>query len=75
MASSSGRNHFNGVKVFSATMAQDRDQLGERVTRWLSENVDVDVVDILVNQSSDKAFHCLTITLFFSTDSSRLPAQ
>ena len=26
---------FNGVKVFSATMAQERENLGDRITEWL----------------------------------------
>jgi hypothetical protein len=26
---------FNGVKVFSATMAQERENLGEKVTAWI----------------------------------------
>ncbi len=67
-ASSSGSNtlQFNGVKVFSATMAQERDQLGEKITQWLSSNPTVEVVDKIVTQSSDEAFHCLAITLFFN---------
>jgi hypothetical protein len=56
---------FNGVKVFSATMAQHRAQLGEKVMQWLSENPAVRVVDTVVTQSSDEAFHCLAITLFY----------
>lgn len=59
---------FNGVKVFSATMAPDRDKLGEKVTAWLREHPDVKVVDTIVTQSSDEAFHCLAITLFYWTD-------
>ncbi|HMU40876.1 MAG TPA: hypothetical protein PKE31_17840 [Pseudomonadota bacterium] len=61
----SDKNKFNGVKVFSATMAQERDQLGEKVTSWLAERPDVQVVDTIVTQSSDEAFHCLAITLFY----------
>jgi hypothetical protein len=59
-------NQFNGVKVFSATMAQERDQLGDKITAWLSANPGVEVVDKIVTQSSDEAFHCLAITLFFN---------
>lgn len=59
---------FTGVKVFSATMAQDRDQLGERIGRWLAAHPSVRVVDKVVSQSSDEAFHCLSITLFFVED-------
>ncbi len=57
---------FNGVKVFSATMAQEREQLGEKVTNWLRKNPQVEVVDTVVTQSSDEAFHCIAITLFFN---------
>ncbi|HXU70812.1 MAG TPA: hypothetical protein VN947_15850 [Polyangia bacterium] len=60
---------FNGVKVFSATMAQDRDQLGDKVTEWLSAHPAVVVLDTIVTQSSDEAFHCLAITLFFDDPS------
>ena len=56
---------FNGVKVFSATMKQDREVLGEQVTKWLTAN-DVEVVDKIVTQSSDQSFHCIAITLFYN---------
>ncbi len=61
----SDTNQFNGVKVFSATMAQDRDQLGEKLTAWLGERPALKVVDTVVTQSSDEAFHCLAITVFY----------
>jgi hypothetical protein len=56
---------FTGVKVFSATKAKERDELGETVTRWLRSNTEVEVVDRVVTQSSDDEFHCLTIVLFY----------
>ena len=56
---------FNGVKVFSATKAKDRDELGEQVTRWLRANQDLEVIDRAVMQSSDDEFHCLTVVLFY----------
>ncbi len=56
---------FTGVKVFSTTLARDRENMGENITKWLKENQNVDVVDKMVTQSSDKEFHCLTITLFY----------
>jgi hypothetical protein len=59
---------FNGVKVFSATMAQDRDQLGEKVTQWLRAHPASKVVDTVVSQSSDEAFHCISITVFYWQD-------
>ncbi|HLL21850.1 MAG TPA: hypothetical protein VK427_06955 [Kofleriaceae bacterium] len=59
---------FNGVKVFSATMVADRDQLGEKVSSWMSTNSHLKVTDIVVTQSSDEAFHCIAITVFYWED-------
>lgn len=57
--------NFTGVKVFSTTLARDRENMGENITRWLKENPNVEILDREVTQSSDKEFHCLTITLFY----------
>jgi hypothetical protein len=59
---------FNGVKVFSATMVGERDRLGERVTEWIQRHPQCDVRGVYVTQSSDEAFHCLAITLFYWED-------
>lgn len=59
------KNTFNGVKIFSATMAQERDRLGDRITDWIREYPDHEIVDTVVTQSSDEAFHCLVISLFY----------
>jgi folate-dependent tRNA-U54 methylase TrmFO/GidA len=56
---------FNGVKVFSTTLARDREAMGENITRWLREHPDLEVVEKEVRQSSDKEFHCLSITFFY----------
>jgi hypothetical protein len=56
---------FTGVKVFSATKAREREELGETITRWLRSNAGFEVVDRVVTQSSDDEFHCLTIVLFY----------
>ena len=57
---------YSGVKVFSATKARDRETLGERITEWLdARRDDLEVVESIVTQSSDREFHCLTITLFY----------
>ncbi|MBX3157618.1 MAG: hypothetical protein KF773_16710 [Deltaproteobacteria bacterium] len=61
---------FNGVKVFSATMVADRDQLGEKVTAWMQHNSHLKVTDVVVTQSSDEAFHCIAITVFYWEDTS-----
>jgi hypothetical protein len=56
---------FNGVKVFSATMVAEREQLGEKVTSWMHAHPEAKVTDITITQSSDEAFHCIAITVFF----------
>ena len=56
---------FTGVKVFSTTLARDREVMGEKITTWLKDNPTADIVDKEVTQSSDKEFHCLTVTLFY----------
>jgi hypothetical protein len=60
-------SRFEGVKIFSATKAQDRAQLGERITAWIAEHPEYRIVDKTVTQSSDESFHCLAVTLFWTT--------
>lgn len=78
--------NWNSIKVFSATMAGDRETLGERVGAWIREKTvmkpactascDNDpcscgawdsfrVEEILVRQSSDRAFHCVALIVFY----------
>lgn len=57
------QTRYDMVKVFSATKARDRDALGEKVTSFV-RSYGGEIVDTIVTQSSDKEFHCLTITLF-----------
>jgi hypothetical protein len=59
---------FNGVKVFSATLARNREELGETVTSWLRAHPSCQIVEMRVVQSSDREFHCISIVLFY-TDS------
>ena len=57
---------FSGIKVFSATKLKERDELGDRATRWITQKGDsIRIVDKKVTQSSDSEYHCLTITLFY----------
>lgn len=56
-----------GAKVFTATKAKERDELGETVTRWIQANPNARIIDKVVTQSSDSEFHCLSITLFYET--------
>jgi hypothetical protein len=65
-------NAFSSVKVFCATMFQQRQALGEEVTRWLEDarktRPGFQIVDIVVRQSSDDAFHCISICIFHNED-------
>ncbi len=56
---------FNGLKIFSATMVADREQLGEKITAWMAAHQNCRPVEFVVTQSSDEAFHCVAITLFY----------
>ena len=56
---------FTGVKVFSATKAKEREELGEHVSRWIKSNQDLEIVDKVVSQSSDNEFHCYSLILFY----------
>ena len=56
---------FNGVKIFSATMFADRGQLGDKVTAWIASSSHRKLTDIVVTQSSDASFHCITIAVFY----------
>jgi hypothetical protein len=69
---------FNGVKVFSATMFQQRQVLGETATQWLEEARRLPgfkVVDIVISQSSDDAFHCLSICFFYIETPKSVPKK
>lgn len=61
---------FDGVKVFSATLFNDRQQLGEKITAWIADNPRNELTEIIVTQSSDEAFHCIAFTVFYRTQRS-----
>ena len=56
---------FTGCKVFSTTLARDREAMGETINRWLADHPDLEVVDKEVLLSSDRQFHCLTLVFFY----------
>lgn len=56
---------FTGVKVFTTTLARDREVMGEAVGRWIAEHPELETVDRDVRQSSDSAFHCLSIVVYY----------
>jgi hypothetical protein len=62
---------FNAVKVFSATMFADRANLGEKVSAWIAANPQSTVGSMVVTQSSDAAFHCIAITVFYQEPRAR----
>jgi hypothetical protein len=57
-----------GAKVFSATKARERENLGETVTAWIRQHQELKIIDKIVTQSSDSEFHCLTVTLFYQNN-------
>lgn len=63
---------FDGVKVFAATMYQERAALSDRITNWLTANAPtLEVVDIVMRQSSDAAYHCVTCVIFYRRRSTK----
>jgi hypothetical protein len=62
---------FNGIKVFSATMFAERSGLGEKVTDWIAANPHKKVTQFVLSQSSDAAFHCIAITVFYREELAR----
>jgi hypothetical protein len=53
------------LEVFCATMVAQRERLGEQVTDWIAQNPLLNIVDVIVTQSSDAQFHCIAITVFY----------
>ncbi len=56
---------YQGAKVFTATKAKEREELGTRLTEWLRQHPEVKIKNTTVTQSSDNEFHCLTIIVFY----------
>ena len=56
---------FTGVKVFTTTLARDREVMGEAVGRWIVEHPELETVDHEVRLSSDQQFHCLSIVVYY----------
>lgn len=67
---SSPVHEVQGLKVFAATKAKEREFLGETITDWIRTHPPYEVFEKIVTQSSDSEFHCLTITVFYR-DASR----
>ena len=54
---------MEGVKIFTATKAKEREGLGALATEWLRSEGEKEIKDVQVTQSSDDEFHCLTICI------------
>ncbi len=69
-------NAFDGVKVFAATTVSQRRLIAEEATRWLAEmnqRPGFRLVDRVVRQSSDSAYHCLSMIFFFVLEPRTIP--
>ena len=55
---------FDSVKIFSATKARERVGRGDRATEWIREE-SPKIVKVVVRQSSDSEFHCITLVFFY----------
>ncbi len=56
---------FTGMKVFTTTLARDREVMGATITKWLAEHPELETVNHEVRQSSDQQFHCLSIIVYY----------
>jgi len=56
---------FTGCKVFTTTLARDREAMSDKITQWLQAHQELEIVDKTVTLSSDRQFHCLSIVFFF----------
>lgn len=65
---------FTGVRVFSASMMEQRLKLGETITEWLTEMRRIPgfaLVEVVQRQSSDRGFHLVSIVVFYSRTDQR----
>lgn len=51
--------------MFWATVFAQRAKLGETVTEWLAAHPEIELVDMVVTQSSDAQYHCVSICVFY----------
>ena len=58
---------FDGVSVFSASNPSRRAQIGDDVSDWVETHPDLEIVEVVVKQSSDATHHCLSIVVFYRT--------
>lgn len=56
---------FDSVRVFTSSMHHVRAVLGDHVSGWIAEHPHDRVTEIAVMQSSDSAYHCYSIIVFY----------
>lgn len=56
------------VKVWSVTRAKDREVLGDKITEWLKDSRAIPSRTFVV-QSSDSAYHCISVVMFYEIPS------
>lgn len=57
---------LTGIKVFTATMHEERARLGDKVTDWIAAHPQRTLLDITITQSSDSAFHCISFIIAYT---------
>ncbi|NQV13420.1 MAG: hypothetical protein HQ530_03900 [Parcubacteria group bacterium] len=56
---------MTGVKIFTCTRHHEKEQEGDKITEWLRDNPDIQILEKMVLQSSDISHHCLTVAIFY----------
>lgn len=59
-------SRFTGVRVFWASVFSRRAKLGETVTEWLAAHHEIELVDMVVTQSSDAHYTLVSICVFYN---------
>ena len=60
-----------GLRLDQALAQMFPEHSRSRLTAWLRDNPNKHVTDFVVTQSSDEAFHCIAITVFYWEDLGR----
>lgn len=58
---------FDYVKIFRASMKREQDTMDADINKWLLalSKAGGEVVDMIVKQSSDSEYHCITIVFTY----------
>ena len=64
---------FTGMKIFSTTLARDREQMGDNITRWLHDNPQLEMVDKIITQMHSDGTLSAISTQWFGSDLTQAP--